>query len=313
VKLRLGADAQIEDLTAQLRDAERRQADSDALVESLMTQLQHAKQERTVLRNALLQPDDFERADIVKEFELLEYAMKTWCREVVNSARTLGMLNVSKRAPGAIRAFRFGVESMPLVSLPRQTSPGQFHQWVFCNLRSIVIRLVLEHIFLPFHPSLFRSSTCQTSRDYIMEQELPAHVLRKLDNRIYKTNKPVNFRQWRMATYLALEEIGPTGRTEVKRTTRIAIISAVNSFICALAESQRSPQLDFSGSLSSGCASFIAAAMQFQHKIRSRSIFSDYELRCFKNGERVHTSCLRFATDTRDTPPSGYVEIACPV
>jgi len=137
----------------------------------------------------------------------------------------------------------------------------------------------------------------------------PPHVLRKLANRIYETNEPVKFREWRMVTYLALEDIGPTAPTAVKRTTRSAIISTVNSFICVLAEGQRSA-LDFPQSLSSECASFIAAALRFQGKIKSQSIFSDYELRCYQNGKTVRASCLRFAGNT---PQSDRVKIACPV
>jgi hypothetical protein len=114
-----------------------------------------------------------------------------------------------------------------------------------------------------------------------------------------------------MVTYLALEDIDHAAPSAVKGTTS-AITSAVKLFIGVLTEGQRPPEPDLPESLSSGCTSFVTAALRFQHKIKSQTIFSDYRLHCYQNGATVPRPSLRFA---RNTPRLGgdQVKIACPV
>jgi len=112
-----------------------------------------------------------------------------------------------------------------------------------------------------------------------------------------------------MATYLALEDIGHVAPTAVEGTTS-AIISVVKQFICALAEMPRSPELEFPERLSSGCVSFVDAALRLNRKIKSQIIFSHYQLRCYQSGEMAPTSSLRF---TGKSLQSDQVKIVCPV
>ena len=113
-----------------------------------------------------------------------------------------------------------------------------------------------------------------------------------------------------MVTYRALEDIDHAGHSVVEGTTS-DIISAVKCFIGLSAGGQRSPELDFPKSLSSGCASFVTAAIRFQHKIKCQTI-SDYQVHCYQNGETAPRSFLRFARNTPG-PGSDQVKIACPV
>jgi hypothetical protein len=122
-------------------------------------------------------------------------------------------------------------------------------------------------------------------------------------------DKLANFGQWRAATYLALEDLSRATATTVEITTS-AITSVVKRFICALMGKPRLPQLDFPECLTSGCASFVAAALRFQRKIKSQIISSEYRLLRYEDGEIVPTSHLRFA----GRPPRiDRVHIVCSV
>jgi hypothetical protein len=114
----------------------------------------------------------------------------------------------------------------------------------------------------------------------------------------------------RAATYLALEDVRHAAATAAESTTSAAIISVVKRFIRALAKGSRSPKLDFPESFTSGCASFVAAALQFQRKIKSQIISSEYQLRHYQDGETVPTSQLRFAGKP---PQIDHVKIVCSV
>lgn len=96
-----------------------------------------------------------------------------------------------------------------------------------------------------------------------------------------------------MATYLGVEDIWPAVHTTLEGTTS-AIISVVKRFICALMEMPRLQELEFPEPLSSGCASFVNAALRFNRKIKCQAIFSHYELHCYQSGDTAATSYVRF-------------------
>jgi hypothetical protein len=175
-------------LTTRLRDEDERQAELSDTIQSLTTRLQYAEEDRAVLRSTLPQPDDFDRADIVNEFDLLENSVKSWCFEVFNFAVTHFKPGTPNMTPGEPHSLHLGADDVPLVSVRRWKSSGQFKQWFFYNLRSIVVRLILNHIFLPFHPSLLRSSSQPSPNANVEQDNLTDEFVRKLANRIEQTS-----------------------------------------------------------------------------------------------------------------------------
>jgi hypothetical protein len=170
-----------------------RRAELDAItIQSLTTRLKDAEQDRAELRNALPQLDNFDQADIVREFDLLETSMKEWCYKVSAFAWTHCETATPARTPGKPLPFRLltvGADYVPLSStVHRWKSSGQFDQLVYNNLRSIVVQHVLDHIFNPLHPSLHRSLSRLSPNANIQQDDLANELLRDVADRIQQTS-----------------------------------------------------------------------------------------------------------------------------
>lgn len=180
-------------LMRRLENAERALKTSQQQNQSLTTRLQDAEQDRAVLRSALPQPDDFDQAEIVKEFDLLDNSMKSWCFEIFNFALTHCGLDISDDGtsgqPLSLQQLILDEDYVPLLSaIPLWKSSGQFDQLLYYNLRFIVVQHILDRVFLPFHPS-FHWSSLQPSSNSNRGRDHPApEFLNDLAHRIQRTS-----------------------------------------------------------------------------------------------------------------------------
>jgi len=120
------------------------------------------------------------------------HSVKSWCFEVFNFALTHCESDLPDKTSGqplSPRDLILGADYVPLVTaVSRWKLSGQFDQLLYCNLRYIVVQHVLDRIFLPFHPSLYRSSSRPSSNANIGQDHLSNELINNVADRIQRTS-----------------------------------------------------------------------------------------------------------------------------